>query len=238
MQEVSGSTPLSSTMAAASSPEAAVSIWGSPVSARDQPCRLSPMHERRLRPATDIDLWSGYAATQNVWEGSHLIRWTWIVGLGLPAMVLAAVSSAKAVPLERPVSGPKLLCFKYSTFSLLEGERVTDFSGGLEAMSLTIEGPSGVYRVDESEIFGPAKGVLRRMSANETTSVYRVIGKRQRYAVYGPTSFSDSKDQLVIWLSGPALTGKIKDAAIYRRFNVRDTDTVKCEQKFTYGWGF
>ena len=161
----------------------------------------------------------------------------WIAGLGLSALVLAAISPARAEPLEKPVSGPKLLCFKYSTFSLLEGERVTDFSGGVEAMSLTIAGPSGVYEVGESEIFAPAKGAHRRVLANGKTSVYRIAGKRLRYSVYGPTSFSDGKDRLVIWLSGSVLKGTIKDAAIYRRFDVRDTDTVTCEYRFTYSSG-
>ena len=159
--------------------------------------------------------------------------------LGLSALMFAVGGSAASEPLEKPVSGPKLLCFKYSTFLLLEGELVTAMSGGPEAISLTVEGPLGTYEVAESEIFAPTAGTRRQVFSTGSTHVYRVAGKRPRYAVYGPTNFSDGKDQLVVWLSGSVLKGTISDEVIYRRLNVRNTDaaTVKCEHKFTYSWG-
>jgi hypothetical protein len=55
------------------------------------------------------------------------------------AFLMVAVI-ARADPLDKPAVGPKLICFKYSTFSLADGERVTEFSGSPESMSITVEG--------------------------------------------------------------------------------------------------
>ena len=145
--------------------------------------------------------------------------------------------TARAEPLAKPVIGPKLICFKYSTFALADGERVTEFSGSPEAMSITVEGPSGDFIIGESEIFAAAKGAKRLVYSNDRTSVYRVSGRGGRYAIYGPTSFSAGKDRLVLWLSGKNLTGKKSDQAVYDRFTVRDVVGLNCEQTFTYSWG-
>jgi len=151
----------------------------------------------------------------------------------------AICTAAGSEPLQRgPVEGPKLLCFKYSTFKLLLGEKVTDLSGSPESMSIRVERPPRMYRIGESEIFAPGRGARRLVFSHGRTSVFAVSGYERRYAVYGPASFSDGKDRLLIWLSGSALQGTSADAAIYRRFEVRDPATVKCDHVFTYSWDF
>ena len=166
-----------------------------------------------------------------------MMRWSGMAGLGLSALAWAAFGTASAAPLKTPVVGPQLLCFKYSTFSLLDGERVTDFSGGAEAMTLAIGGPSGAYTVSESGIFA-ARGARRLELSSAKTNVYRFFEGGPRYGVYGPTSFSDGEDRPIIWLSGAALKGTAADAAIFSRVEVRDPKSVKCDQSFSYRWFF
>jgi len=158
----------------------------------------------------------------------------WIAALALSGIVSCNVF---ADPLDRPVEGPKLVCFKYSTFMLEEGERITDFSGSPEGMSITINGPADSFQIGESEIFAPPKGEKRLVSSKEGTTVYRLLGHGGRYALFGRPSFSPEKDRLVIWLSGKALKGTKDDARVYSRLLVRDPATFKCDQTFTYSWG-
>jgi len=158
--------------------------------------------------------------------------------VGFLAMLMVGSANANAEPLDKPVSGPKLICFKYSTFFLLEGERITDLSGSAEGISLKVESPSGSFEIDESEIFSPVVGAKRIVASSNKTSVYRVSDGGGRYAIYGPTSFSDGRDRLVIWLSGAALRGNRGDASVYGRFQVRDTAGLGCEHTFTYSWEF
>ncbi len=155
-------------------------------------------------------------------------------------VVMAMPSTAAIANLPGgPVIGPNLICFKYSTFTLIEGEQVTDFSASPEDMSLEISGPSGSYEVSEGEIFAATKASKRLVLSREGAHVYRVSSKNEvRYAIYGPTDFSDGKDRLLIWLSGNALHGTRKDLTIYSRFDVRDPATVNCAHSFTYSWEF
>jgi len=162
-----------------------------------------------------------------------LFRWIAFVALS------GAVSgNVIAAPLEKPVEGPKLICFKYSTFMLEEGERVSDFSGSPEAMSITVNGSARSFQIGESEIFASPKSGRRLVSSKAGTTVYRVSDHGGRYAVFGRTSFSPEKDRLVIWLSGEALKGRKGDANVYRRLVVRDPKPLKCDQTFTYSWDF
>ncbi|WP_395651748.1 hypothetical protein [Brevundimonas sp.] len=137
-----------------------------------------------------------------------------------------------------PIAGPKQLCFKYSSFTLLEGERIVGFQGGAEAMAIDIEGPSGAFRIGESEIFRGPSRPGRRVSRHDGTSVYRLRDPGLRYAIYGRTEFSDGQDQLVIWLGGEALDGSRRDAQIYDRLIVGDTSQLGCQHTFTYSWDF
>lgn len=104
--------------------------------------------------------------------------------IGATVLIALAVS-AQAEPLDKPVEGPKLICFKYSTFSLDEGERVTDFSGSLEAISITVESPFGTYAVGESEIFAFPKDGKRLVFSTGRTSVYRMPGREQTFTYGG-----------------------------------------------------
>lgn len=151
--------------------------------------------------------------------------------------VVALSSSTNADPLNPPVTGPKLICFKYSTFALDPDESITDVSGSPEGISVTVKGPSGSYSIDESEIFAPAKGRNQLVYTRNGTHVYRVTETEIRYAIYGRTSFSKDKDRLVIWLSGDALKAS-NSPDIYRRVEVRDPAGIKCQHTFTYSWEF
>jgi len=155
----------------------------------------------------------------------------------IAAMFFIGTSVARADPLDKPVTGPKLICFKYSTFILAGGESITDFSGSPEAMSIIVDSPSGEFTIGESEIFAPAKGPKRLVFSNGRTSVYRISDQGDRYAIYGPTSFSAGKDRLVIRLRGQRLNGDRRDEGVFNRFEVRDLTALKCEQIFTYSWG-
>ncbi|CAN5328210.1 hypothetical protein BH10PSE1_BH10PSE1_01750 [soil metagenome] len=137
-----------------------------------------------------------------------------------------------------PIVGPMQICFKYSSFKLLEGERIVGFQGGMEAMAIDLEGPSGAFRIGESEIFSGPRHQDRRVAQHDDTSVYRVSQPRLRYAIYGKTDFSDGRDRLVIWLDGNALDGSRRDARIYDRLIVGDTTALSCRHTYTYGWDF
>ena len=124
----------------------------------------------------------------------------------LAALLVVAPVPVRAEPLERPVVGPMLVCFKYSSFSLADGERIIDFEGGAEGMAVRVEGPHGAYWIEESEIFiTPRLG--RLLSDNGGTRVYRLRGRARQYAIVGATNFSGGEDRAVIRLEGGALTG-------------------------------
>jgi hypothetical protein len=134
------------------------------------------------------------------------------------------------------VNGPGLVCFKYSALTLQADERVTGATGSAESEHVQIAGPRGQYEVGESEIFATPKGARRLVLTLGQTKVYRIDGPRKLYAIYGPTSFSDGEDRLVVLLSGEALRADATDAEIYRRFEVRDPATLSCGHIFTYSW--
>jgi hypothetical protein len=153
------------------------------------------------------------------------------------AMVMMA-TGAQAEPLKDPVDGPQLICFKYSTFQLLNGERIVDFSGGMESLSVRVLTPQGQLTIGESEIFAVPEKPRTQIAAWNHTKVYRYSGGADRYAIFGPTSYSEGKERLVIWLSIMTLIGKPNDAAVYRRFEVRDPSGSGCKRGFTYSWEF
>lgn len=159
-----------------------------------------------------------------------------IITLAVGVAALASSSPSAADTLRNPVAGPGLLCFKYSTFQLLAGERAVAFSGSPESMEITIDGPSGRYAVAESEIFAPPAHRGRRVARRAGTIVYAIPDDKDHYAIYGRTSFSPGKDRLIVWLSGSVLTGGAQDAAIYTRLTIVDPDRTKCIHTFTYSW--
>jgi hypothetical protein len=151
--------------------------------------------------------------------------------------VLFCPALAFAEPLSKPVDGPKLVCFKYSIFSLLPGEHVTDSDGSPESTRVKVSGRYGSYEIGESEIFATPKTQKTLVQAAGNTKIYLFAGHRKIYGIFGPTSYSDGEDRLVIILSGGALHGNKRDAAIYERFAVRDPASVECQAGFTYSWG-
>lgn len=136
---------------------------------------------------------------------------------------------------EREIVGPKLLCFKYSSYQLIEGERIADVSVGLEGMGIEVEGSQGLYTVRESEIFSRPATLGRRVNRTEGASYHR-SGNPVRYAITGRTSYSPDKDTLVLWVSGSALTGRRTDSAIYNRVSVGDPAPLRCDYRYLYGW--
>ncbi|WOB78348.1 hypothetical protein [Brevundimonas nasdae] len=136
---------------------------------------------------------------------------------------------------HREIIGPKTLCFKYSSLQLVEGERVADVRVGLEGMGIEVEGPQGRYSVQESEIFARPATLGRRVNRNEGTNYYR-SGNPVSYAIAGRTSYSPDRDTLVVRMSGPALAGRTTDAEIYRRVTVADPASLRCDNRYLYGW--
>jgi hypothetical protein len=152
----------------------------------------------------------------------------------IAALTLLA-TGVQASPLREPVVGPTQVCFKYSSFSLSEGERVTDFSPAPESMGIEVEGPNGRYDVVESELFYvPNPG--RALREDHGTSVFRAKRRSREYLIAGVTGFSRDKSIVVVSVSGPALTGTRRDALIYDRFIVGDPAQMNCPDKFTYSW--
>lgn len=150
-------------------------------------------------------------------------------------IALATGSSAWVGTPEPEIVGPKLLCFKYSSFQLLEGERVTDVRMGLEAMVIEVDGPLGPYTVAESEIFRRPARLGARVVRSGGTTYYR-RGNPPSYAVTGRTRHSTERDTLVLWVSGSALTGQGVDAAVFTRVMVGDPAQLPCDYRYLYGW--
>jgi len=149
-------------------------------------------------------------------------------------LALAAGGAVQVEAPDREIIGPKTLCFKYSSFQLLDGERVVDVRIGLEAMGIEVEGPHGRYSIRESEIFAKPRMLGRRVHRNGVTAYYRSRSAAS-YAITGRTSYSPDRDALVLWLSGSALTGRAADATIYSRVTVGDPASLRCDRRYLYG---
>lgn len=156
--------------------------------------------------------------------------------LALAAFCVATPRVGRAEAPEKPVAGPMLVCLKHSTFQLAKGERIADVSAGPEMMDVIIQGPTGIYTVEEGEIFAAVQEDRRLVRSSGGTRIYRLAGQGPRYAAYGRTSFSDGHDAPVAWLAGAALNGASGDAAIYRRIQVRNPAKAPCGRRFSYGW--
>jgi hypothetical protein len=53
-----------------------------------------------------------------------------------------------------------------------------------------------------------------------------------RYGLTGVTSFSYGQPRLLLWLSGPALTGALGDRSIYSRFEIGERGDMLCDRTF------
>jgi hypothetical protein len=147
------------------------------------------------------------------------------------AALLAGPSAALAEPPEKPITGPKLICFGYSTFILADGERVADFGMGQETIGITVNSPSGAFTIVESDIFATPEGAKRLVFSKGTMSVYSFSNHGVSYAIYGPTSFSGGKDRVVLRISGKNFDG---NRSVLSRFEVRDPAGLMCDHTFTY----
>jgi len=148
------------------------------------------------------------------------------------ALCVGAIGHAAADPQPEPITGPKLLCFGYSTFSLLSGERVTGFSANFDVMSIEVDGPNGRFSIVETDIRKPPKDPGHLVLRRGDMSVYWVDGAAPHYDFYGRTSFYRDRDRLLLELSGSSLSGKTNDATIYRRLDVRDPKSADCQRTF------
>jgi len=154
-----------------------------------------------------------------------------ILGLALFRQDAAPASS------EIAFQGPGVVCFGYSRFSLLEGERITAYQMGLHGVRVSVEGPGGSYQISENEIYRTPNHLGRRVQRDSTQSIYRATSQGEtRYAVMARPSFSPDRDVMLLTLSGEAFTGRTNDAAIYSRLTVTDSTGVRCDYGFRYGW--
>jgi hypothetical protein len=154
---------------------------------------------------------------------------------GLAALLVLAAGAARAETLPKPVAGPARLCFKYSSFELAEGERLTTVIGGAEGMRVLIDGPDGQLTLDESEIFGRSTAPDRLVEVRGGTRVYRPGGGSSGYAVAGRPAFSPGRYVILVRLEGPMLARRGPAKAVYRRVRIGRSAKLKCDWTYTYG---
>jgi len=156
-----------------------------------------------------------------------------LVSVGcLVALCVGGVGYALADPQPGEVTGPKLLCFNYSTFSLLPGERVTGEGSNFDVISIHVEGSRSAFDISETTIRRQPKYPGHLVFRRGDMSVYWADGAQPHYDFYGRTSFYRDRDHLLLELSGPSLKGKANDAAIYRRIDIRDPKAEDCQHTF------
>lgn len=150
------------------------------------------------------------------------------------APLLASAACVSVDTTEAKPPSKRLVCLKYSSFELLEGEEIAGGSGETEDMRLTISRPGGEFIVAEGEVWAPVEGEKELVFSRGQTSVYSVPGDRPIYAIYGPDG--DFEDRLFIWLRGSALKGTKEDSEIYERFEIGTPTSAQCYVSFTYSW--
>lgn len=132
--------------------------------------------------------------------------------------------------------GAMTVCFRYSSFSLAEGEVVEDVQMGIHGLLLVIRGSRGRYEVRENEIFARPHRLGRRVSRTGTASVYRSLESSVSYAIMGRPEFSPDRDVMILMLTGEALEGDRSDARIYSRVTVGDPALIHCDRRYLNGW--
>jgi hypothetical protein len=155
-------------------------------------------------------------------------------------LALAAAIAAPASAQDEPIGGPMKICLRYSSFDLLEGERLKSFRGGVESMRIWLDHPGGGVEIGESQIFASRESLGKPVAQFGETRVYRAPKDRfgYRYLITGPTDFDPSGNRLVVVLSGSGFDGSKRDATVYGRFRVADPSALKCGRRFLYGWEF
>ncbi len=155
----------------------------------------------------------------------------------MSAVALALSGLMVSAPLAQAVdpTGPLMLCFRYSGFSLAAGESVTDIQMGIHGLALAVESPAGRYEVHENEILATPR-LGRRVLRTETASVYRSRNSSVSYVVMARPEFSPDRDVPLLVLSGEALEGNSADARFYSRVTVSDPASMHCDRRYLYGW--
>lgn len=143
---------------------------------------------------------------------------------------------AHADELEKPVVGPKLVCFMYSSFELARGERITEFEAGVHAMAVEVEGAFGSYRIMEGETFAAPRQLGEPLLQRDGMTVYRLRDPELRYALTGRILHPDDEDNVIIWLAGEGLTGRRADRRVLDRLTLGDPSALACGYRFRYGW--
>lgn len=150
----------------------------------------------------------------------------------LVAGLMLAAGQAPAADL----AGPATICFRYSSFRLVAGERLEHVSMGIHGLRAGITGLRGGYEVLEGEIMRAFSEDDRvRVLRTGGFSIYR-SGSPPSYAVMTRPAFSPDRDVMLVALAGAALDGSEEDAEIYSRVAVGDPATVQCDRRYLYGW--
>lgn len=158
------------------------------------------------------------------------------LGLGAAVAWSVATVASSAEPAGPILVGPGRVCFKYSSFDLLADERIETFDAGVHGAIIQITGPAGSYSISEGNHFA-RRGVRARVEEGRGVKVYR--GRVDGKLVYGVEWVLPNRTgqpQIIVWIAGAALTGQDGDRAVYRRVTAGDPATMKCDQRFTYGW--
>lgn len=153
--------------------------------------------------------------------------------------ILVAVTLLSQTGLVTPraeVRGPKTVCFRYSSFALIAGERIEREQLGIHGVVVRIEGPSGAYQVSENEAYRMPAGLGTRVYREGDVSIFRSRVRPYSYAFVSPTEFSPDQPRMIAIISGDALSGTRSDAAFYRRLTVADPSRIRCDYSYLYGF--
>ena len=153
--------------------------------------------------------------------------------------ILVAVTLLSQTGVDVPraeVRGPKTICFRYSSFALIAGERIETEQMGIHGVVVRIEGPSGSYQVSENEAYRTPARLGTRVYREGDTSIFRSRARPYRYAFVAPTEFSPDQPRMIAIISGDALSGGRSDASFYRRLTVADPSGIRCDHSYLYGF--
>lgn len=150
------------------------------------------------------------------------------------AFALLLQTGVDAPPAE--VRGPKTICFGYSSFALIAGERSELEHVGIHGVVVRIEGPYGSYQVAENEIYRTPARFGTRVYREGDVSVFRSRVRPYSYAFVVPSRVSPDQPRMIAIISGDALSGGRSDASIYRRLTVADPSRIRCDHSYLYGF--
>ena len=134
--------------------------------------------------------------------------------------------------------GPARLCLAHSRFDAARGETVYLDYLGIHHGGFRVRTRRSHYSLMEGDSWATPRGEAGR--AIRGTRHRRVVRYPSpdgpRYLIYGRTDYAPDRDQPVLWVSGPGLTGTHSDRAILDRIDVEFSDFDSCDRRFGYGW--